>query len=509
MAKVLFINPVAKKYLRSGYKEFSVPLGLTYLASNIRKHNYDVEILDCLAEGFDNEEIIERKDSEIQIRYGLSNEEIKNRIKEFKPEIVGVTNNFTSQYKEALLICQICKELDPNIITILGGSHPTGACQYILKNHKEVDFIIRGEGEESLKMLLELLYSFKEKDKYYMMKKIPNLSFRNKDNKVVVNNIKFQKNLDLLTIPAIDLLNLTLFKGKNAFHFELGGSKKDKWFPISFTRGCVYNCDFCISNKTEGLGIRSFGIEYIIKFLDLLKQYDISDIFIEDNNFLRNRDLRRIIQLFRENGFAYQLSNGIDPTIINSDIINELKKSGCYKLYYPVETANAYILNSYKYSRKKELSNKLLSKNKENIKRITDLGIETAVGYMIGFPGETFEEIENTERVAKEIFEINKNLIITYVFCVTPFPGTKLYHLCKENELIPPNYDWHLKPKFYNYEHATIGPEIEKLKKIEEKRIDMMRRYNRTEIADFMIRGKSWNSYRLLKDIFLEKKIKS
>lgn len=488
MAKIILFSPPARKY-SSSFKEITFPIGLVSIGTILERAGHQVKIVDCIAKGFENEEISEDNEGKTLIKYGLPDKQIKEEIEGFTPDIVGVSDNFTQQYKEALDILKSCKEINPNIATVLGGKHVSVIGKKILEKHQFVDFLIKGEGETPMKQLANHAKIGKRG-----LEDIPGLIFRDESSLIRENMQISHENLNEIPLPSLELLDLSLYDKRSHF-FEVGGTEKEKWYPITFTRGCLYNCDFCQSVTLEGHKIRSFNLNKINQFLDNLKGKGIEDLIIEDDNFLRNKDFFGITQLLKEKGIKYRLANGIDPTIIDSKIIKELNRTGCYHLFYPLESGVPRILSSHKYSPlNTDRYSKILQKNKEHIKEITDNGIEVITGYMVGFPNESTDEIKRTGDYAKEVFELNPSMISTFVSCVTPFPGTKLHSFCKENNLI--RYDWEEFPEMYDLTKAKIGPDIETLAKIEEERTSILSNANPEKYKDYLLGYKSWNSYK-------------
>jgi len=132
--KILLVYPKAN-YFKDDVKRCVQPLGLAYLAAVLLEEGYDVKILDCLVEGYEN--IFENGEF---IQAGLSDNDIKTRIYDFNPDIVGVSCVLSTQYKNAIGALALAKAINEDIITLIGGSHPTYSIQQTL-GHKEVDFV--------------------------------------------------------------------------------------------------------------------------------------------------------------------------------------------------------------------------------------------------------------------------------------------------------------------------------------------------------------------------------
>ena len=116
--KILLIQPPFTIF-KSEAKKCHPPLGLAYLAATL-KDEHEVIALDALAEGHGNEERLANSQF---IRYGLSFEDIRKKIIDIKPDIVGVSCLFSAQVENVYIICQLAKEVNNKIFTVIGGAH--------------------------------------------------------------------------------------------------------------------------------------------------------------------------------------------------------------------------------------------------------------------------------------------------------------------------------------------------------------------------------------------------
>src|SRR5271157_5471567 len=128
------------------------PMGLGYLASVVKGMGLEVKILDCLMEGWDQEENY----NELLVRVGLSDEKIGKYIEEYNPDIVGVNCQFSRQYKIYHKLFSLIKKTKPGCVTVAGGAHVTVCPDEVLED-LNCDYIIIGEGENSFKELISRL----------------------------------------------------------------------------------------------------------------------------------------------------------------------------------------------------------------------------------------------------------------------------------------------------------------------------------------------------------------
>ena len=488
--RILLISPPARKFA-SDTKEFAPPIGLTWIAGTLMHEGHVVQIIDCVAEGLHNEEVM-LKNGHPEIRYGLPEHEIIRKIKEFNPDFVGISNIFTSQASEALKLCKLIKNIDQKIPVVLGGTHPSMTYKEIMENYDFVDYIIIKEGENAMKQLVNTLSSYDKK-----LSSVPGLVYR-ENGKIRVNTVDFILDLNKLPLPAIELLNLKLYNKSSSIYYCYGESKRAYWQSVSLSRGCPHNCKFCLATTMEGYKNRALNPKRVEELLIKLKQNGITDITVEDNNFLKHTHFNDIVTLLKKHGFVYNVINGVDPTDLKNNQwkIKKLKESGCYRIFYPLESVNPESLKvAGKYGGKRKYE-EIISKNKEFIKEFTDYGIEVAAAYMVGFPNENIEMIKNTGRFAYDIFRLDPKLISTYAFCVTPFPGAGMFDECQKHGILDKHrVDWKLNPEYYTYDHAQIGKSRDFLDMVEYMRKCIMVAANSAENSEILIGGKSWRSY--------------
>ena len=176
--------------------------------------------------------------------YGYSPEEITQQIKIFNPDAVGVSCISSYHFPETLDLCKKIKIINQNIITLTGGTHPTFLAKEIMNKNAEIDFIILGEGEQTL---YSLLTAIDQKKSYAHL---DGLAFFNKGRVHINPKTQFITNLDTLPFPALDFFPLDFYE-KNAVPFSVTFRNR-KTAPIVTSRGCKANCIFCASRNFLG-----------------------------------------------------------------------------------------------------------------------------------------------------------------------------------------------------------------------------------------------------------------
>ncbi|MEA3486295.1 MAG: radical SAM protein [Thermodesulfobacteriota bacterium] len=403
------------------------PVGLAYMAAVLREKNYEVRILDSVAEGYDEPEV--EVEPEI-FRYGMSNENIVKRIEDFGPDLVCIGCPQLVRLPEALKVVSLSKGVSPKVPVVMGGGSVSALGADLFKLTEEVDFVVCGEGEERLCDLIKALQS-----------PAPNLSavdglIYRKDKAIVVNPaVKVVRNLDALPLPAYDLLPMEIYFEKN--HNPSVHSSAQKTCTIITSRGCPHTCYYCPVHRVFGPGgprFRMRSIESILTELDfLVSRYAIQEVQFEDANF--NASIPRTITLSRAIGerfpnLRWTTPHGNQISTLTPEVLRAMAEGGCYSLHLAIESGNQGFLEQRKNSIQ-------LSDVETLLKRVREMGFLLSTFFMIGFPEETREDIATTVNYAESL-----DLDDVHFFIAVPFQGTEMYDICRDNGWLVPNPSW-------------------------------------------------------------------
>jgi anaerobic magnesium-protoporphyrin IX monomethyl ester cyclase len=390
------------------YKENVMHLGLAYLAAILREHNYAVKILDCYAEDMLNKR--EPADGN-WIEYGLSDEQIIGYVSHYLPDLIGISIPFSCQHYVGHRIARLIKQLNPNIPIVSGGNHVTAASEKIGADC--FDYLIMGEGEYSFLHLLDELNNYGETD--HIARIYPNGN-RNPDHIM---------NLDDLPFPALDLMPLS----------KLWYSRP-RWINMVATRGCIFNCIFCSIHTIMGYTIRRRSVENVISEIMKWKhEYRIQEVYFEDDNLTANRrwakDLfQRIADL--KLGIRFHVRNGIRADMVDRELLSLMRKAGFQDFMISPESGSQRTLDVI-------IGKKAKLEDYENAIRLAqEIGLGVNTFFVLGFPDETWEDLDITIKYARHLKELGA---VGFSFSTaTPFPGTRLYAECIERGLIDPDH---------------------------------------------------------------------
>lgn len=420
--KILLVRPLSDTYI------VSPPLGLGYLATALRNIGIEPYILDCVKEQ-------------------LTFDDFRAFVGQYKPEIVGfqVWSCDVYQVKKSLATVKI---YNPNVVTIIGGAHPSGVLQEALEYFMEADFGFRGEGEIGLPLLVKKIRG----DAPIPFEDIPGLIWRRGD-QIKVNPPVFVDDLDSFGFPAWDLMPPADYP--EAPH--QGFVKAFPVAPVITTRGCPFNCTFCASHTLNGRKVRFRSPDHILQEIKLLKQtYAVKEIHIEDDNFTVNKKyVQRFCQALRENGLDifWYCSSGIRLDSLDIDTLRLMQDSGAYTFTVAIESGSNRVL-------------KLMQKNltvetvREQVAMMNRAGCKPTGLFMIGFPGETRAEIRETVKFAKSLDLKRAQFAIFH-----PMPGSKIYDELKTQGRLK-HLDWSkIKPSEVAYDSDIPDRELKRLQR--------------------------------------------
>jgi radical SAM superfamily enzyme YgiQ (UPF0313 family) len=199
-------------------------------------------------------------------------------------------------------------------------------------------------------------------------------------------------------------------------------SKTQRWTPVEFSRGCFRRCGYCGVPRFWG-DPRYYSREKISAYLDALVVEGIEEVFIEDDNFIASPgNFRWIIQEMGKRGIWWSTPNGISAGALSMHV-DGLAASGCWRVALPFETGTRST------ARLMGLGNKWLEQVDALtlVERLKSEGILTCGFFIIGYPGETLEDMQATLDYANSLPLDQRN-----VYIATPYPGTPLYDKCLE-----------------------------------------------------------------------------
>ena len=398
--KITLVNPPYPPNAHS-HPPF-IPLGLAYLGAVAEKAGHDVTVIDCQGER-------------------LTYDTFRQRIAGVPSEVVGVTST-TLLYNSAKTILEVAKEVHPNAVSMIGGSHVSFWDENALNESKNIDVVVRREGEQTFLELLQCIEAKKD------FAGVLGTTFRGSDGKILRNEDRpFLNDLDSLPSPAYHLLPL------DSYH-RMGKTI----FPIVTSRGCVQWCDFCSTVRMFGRGYRTRSSKKVVDDMEMLhNKYGESQFTFYDDAFTINRQhtLEMCADIkTRKLNVEWDCETRVDA--VDKELLEKMHDAGCITVWFGVESGSEKMLT--------KMHKKI---NREQVKNAFKMaqkaGMMTIASAVIGFPGETEETAWETINF---INSLNPDDIGCYI--ATPYPGTPMYEEVVKN-------GWLRVTDFNKYDTAT------------------------------------------------------
>ena len=390
--KVLILNPPAsgRKYTREGRCQSEAdtwlvnfpPATLACIAGQVRT-KHETQLIDCIGSNINFDSCI-------------------RKVQDFKPDYT-VINTSTPTIENDISIAEEIKKTTGSKI-IMYGEHITANYKNILSNDS-IDYCIRGEPETPIMSILD----GKEKSS--------GVAFNGFDGEVWQ-----EPDLDDLALPAYDLMP--------PYYYPLSGKQ---WMFVRSGRGCPFNCIYCIVPLMSGRKTRYHSPEYMIKQFEFLKKLNIKHWMLWDE--LATLDKNRMLNLCsllkksdNLNDCIWFCTNRVD--VFDEDLAKAMSESGCRMMAFGLESGSDEVL--------KHIGKKITTqKSEEAIMLCKKYRIKTVAHFILGLPGSTKEKDIETINFAKKI---NPDFVQFYI--ATPFPGSQLYKIAKENNWITAADNW-------------------------------------------------------------------
>lgn len=388
MLKIALVNPPRiNKYISSA----APPFNLAVLASYLRLHlkdKIDIKIID-----------------------GLAGQKVEENLLSFQPDLVGITST-TPTISEAYRLATWTKENLKNALVLMGGVHvsvlPNEALAY-------ADCVIVGEGEIALLEIAEKLIAHEIITEKIIAR--PHIT-----------------NLDDIPSPAWDLIDFEFYiaaddNTSKTIPYTDGGRRA---ITMISSRGCPYRCIFC-HNSWRPTPVRYHSAERVLEEIKFLNEhYQINSFFFADDEFMVNRvRLNKICESLISNGLANKIIWGCQARSdvierVGVDGIKTIKQAGCNLLAIGFESGSQKMLDILEKNLK-------LSSHQNAIDICYEAGMKVSGSFMAGVPG------ENKEDMLETFHFIQKNqdkIDLAGIGIATPYPGTKLWQICVEKNLI-------------------------------------------------------------------------
>jgi radical SAM superfamily enzyme YgiQ (UPF0313 family) len=340
------------------------------------------------------------------MRIGKSEKELESKMLFYKPDLIGISM-ITLEYKNTYNLISKMKGILPQTKIAVGGHHTTILKEKVLEECPDIDFGVVADGEHAIIELCRSDVDYPE---------IKGLIYRENGNVLFNGERPPIENLSEYTFPKYIKFNLKDYS---------------KQIPVHSSRGCVFQCTFC-PNKLLGRKFREKSINDFVNEIEYWYDRGYYQFAIDDDNFTLNKD--RVYSICDEiekrnmKKLFIRCSNGIRADRVDEHLLQRMKEIGVREIGFGVDGGNNKVLKNLKKGENFETIERA-------VKAACDVGLDVKAFIIVGTPGETKDDIEDSISFAFKypIARVNFNNAI-------PYPGTEMYDYVKKNGLflIPP-----------------------------------------------------------------------
>ncbi|MBS3819195.1 B12-binding domain-containing radical SAM protein [bacterium] len=403
----LFVPPGGYTAERWSQGSSMPPLGLLYLAAVLEKEGIRVQVVPS--------DILK-----------MTWKQIKEKIQEFKPHLIGITSTTENRFQSFKLI-RVAKKAYPSALTILGGPHASMAAEDSLEHIPELDGVIRGEGE---KTLLALCQALGKENQTLDLSTIPGLTHR--QNGHIHSNPPPSpiQELDSLPFPAFHLIPFEKYN----FKFPVPGEGMLPAVNMMTSRGCPFNCNFCATPINWGRRVRMRSPQNTVQEMErLIQKYGIKVFFFFDDTFNANpQRVEQICDLILEKNLDIFWKCDVRVDLLNKPLLEKMKRAGLFHLSFGLEAGSERVRNQIV---RKKID---VQDFHQLITWCNELRIVPNAFFILSHPTETWEEARETLRIIEQY----KDKIEASIAVLHIYPGTPLEKTAQKKGILPSDFTW-------------------------------------------------------------------
>ena len=450
-ARVLLVTP--RLVVNKGeLNRMQPPLGLMIFAQMLIDDGHTVKIHDFALEGWDNHQVIDPMNDSL-LSVGQSDEDIASLISEFSPDILAISVMYSTLMEETKNLAKIAKRLNKKTTVVIGGNCISNAVvdykfslmdkdsnlpDYITHfDYDHFDFAITGEAEFGFLKFVNAIANNTDTSK------IPGLIKKIGEKKYMINPPEIIKDLNLLPRPPRHLVNMEGYFDIGQFHSSK--SRSNRVLNIMCSRGCPEKCTFCTTPEVYGQTHRWRSTENIMNEIkNDIKDFKIGELQFDDDTLTGNRkNLMKMCAELEKIGLPWCTPNG---TKVNYhlkhqlDMYKSMADSGCYQITLACESGVQRVLDDII---NKRLPMETIYPSIENAKKA---GMLVHTFWILGFPGETYEEMQRTIK-----FAFNSGSDSFTFSILQPLAGSPIYRKVWRNNLW-----WNARESYQNFRNSLI-----------------------------------------------------
>ncbi len=414
MVDVVLVFPITGMDIKDS--SIALPLSLLHISSLLDKNGYRIRIVD----------------QRVSENWA---EELKNVLQDNRVICVGISSMTGVQIKGGLNAAGLVRKINRDIPIIWGGVHPSLLPEQTISDAR-IDIVLVGEGEETFFELVSCLANKKP------LNSIKGIFFK-EDHKVISTGRRQFMDISKYNSPPYHLIDI------KKYFINLYQSRKT--LSLLTAKGCGYRCSYCYNQVFNERKWRGIKPEAIVRELRTLIDFGAEVVnLVDDNFFFDKKRVEEFCALIKKEKIKIEFTTNcrIDDIVkFDQPFLRNLKESGFNELFLGVESGSNRILRLIK----KDITAEQVI---EADKKMKEAGIAPLYSFMAGFPGESWPDIKQTLGLMTRLVNNNQSAFLPALKIFTPFPGTELFEVCKQNGFIPPQTlsDW----ATYSYNSAKF-----------------------------------------------------
>lgn len=455
--KILFIHPQGENWIPgeqniSRIVNIMPPMGLLSLSAWLEKYGHLTHIHDCYA-------------------FPGHDDRIYSFLQEARPDFICFSTT-TSSFLDGIRLANKAREILPAAKRVFGGVHMSALREQLLHDFPVIDFGIVGEGEETVRELIE--------SDGHQLRDVRGLIHREQSTVIFNGHRSALLDMDDLPFPAYEKLH----GFPDSYRLPIFSYPKAPNTTIITSRGCPYTCSYC-DRSVFRRTYRYNSPEYMLTYLQYLQQrFSIRHVNIYDDTFTLQR--QRVIDfcnLKRASGLKMTFNCAARTEQLDKEMLVKLKQAGCWMISLGIETGDPELLQRHR----SYLPSHVMTDPLENIRRtvmlIRKTGIRVKGLFMLGLPGETEESIRKSMEYVFSLplddFNLSK---------LTPFPGAPMYRNIHRYGRFEEKWE------LMNAANFTFIPDGFTREKLEERHLEFYRQYFSRPVTLLKYASMMWKS---------------
>jgi len=372
----------------------------------------------------------------------LSNDALFDQISAFAPDIMIMSTTTPAFNTDCQWFAEKIRGDFPDILIGATGIHVTALPKESLAHAKELDFLIKGEPEGAVRQIIQAFKNGRD------LSGVQGIAYRDGD-KIIDNELP-------PTVEDIDFFGFPDWNDINFKNYPLP-VKNRPFSLISFSRGCPYPCSYCAAATYYGKKIRKRKVDSLIAEIEYNLDYGVKDFLFWTELISGDLEyLDEVLEAILEKNLHKQIRWVCNSRVdrLNEDIVRKMKKAGCWQIAFGLEFGTNKALKLAKKG-----AGASIEIGREAVEIVDRAGIAADGHFIIGYPGEDENDIEETIRYAASL-----PLTFAHFYMATPFPGSPLYQIhLEENgtDIIPRSWDNISQDRYVFSEHGLSEEQVQ------------------------------------------------